>query len=141
MFRHTTWIYDDTHNNVPGGEREVFLSDWTTKDEVAHIRYRPAIGQIGMLWIDQSKYAGCGIGTQLLMLAMSDMQARRTREVWAVASADHPYWTCRLRGFRPRDPAHPSVGASGFFRPLCSNALGDRYVALPISSQQDQTDN
>ena len=52
----------------------------------------------------------------MLDKAIIEMKDSGTREVWAVTSKDHPFWsTVYNNSFTWRNPAHPSVTGSGYY--------------------------
>jgi len=59
----------------------------------------------------------CGLGTQMLNIAIEDMKSVGTKEVWAVTSNNHPFWS-NIMNFKPRKPAHSSVTGSGYYMPI-----------------------
>ena len=84
---------------------------------IALIRYLPYSGEVLLLFITDPAYAGLGLGTQLLHIAMKEMLQKHTKEVWAVTTDNHGYWS-RLPGFKPRSPVHPSVTNNGYYKRL-----------------------
>lgn len=119
MFDVKTTINNDTWNNIKNGEKriELFEKETNLTRSIGYINYRTYVGQIGLLFITDDKYISRGLGTQLLNIAIEDMKKVGTKEVWAVTSEGHRFWSKHLN-FTRRDPAHKSVTGYGYYKEI-----------------------
>jgi hypothetical protein len=82
---------------------------------IGYIKYRTT-GQIGLFFITNKEYKNCGLGKQILTKVINELVINQCEEVWAVTTDDHPFWSnVYNRHFIPRNPAHASVGGSGYY--------------------------
>jgi GNAT superfamily N-acetyltransferase len=103
-------------NNKPGG---VLLEYYDHKDtRIGYIRYYITTGQIGLFFIED-EYQDRGLGKQILSKVMAELKQNNCKEVWAVTSTNHPFWSnVNDKSFTYREPAHPTVGGAGYFMKL-----------------------
>ena len=106
-------ISDDTWNHIKDGEVEINFLDG--ENQIGQISYRPQVGQIGNLVLNE-KYRDRGLGKQILSEAIKDIKTYGTMEVWAVTRENHPFWdNVWNKSFQPRKPAHCTVTGSGYY--------------------------
>jgi GNAT superfamily N-acetyltransferase len=113
MFNIKTTISDDIWNKIKDGQTTIELIDKDDEHKIGYISYRKYVGQIGLLFITDENYMRRSLGTQLLNIAIADMKTVGTKEVWAVTSDNHYYWS-NIMNFKPRSPAHSTVTGSGY---------------------------
>jgi len=101
--------------NKPGG---VLLEYYDKEIRIGYIRYYITTGQIGLFFID-NEYQHRGLGKQILSKVIEDLKTNNCDEVWAVTSTNHSFWSnVYNKSFEYRDPAHLTVGSSGYFMKL-----------------------
>lgn len=96
--------------------KEIHLKHKLFRFIIGYIRYSPDTGEINRLFIDEY-YRRSGLGTELVTLAIEDMERNNVKEVWAVTIDNHPFWS-KLMNFKPRHPVHESVHMSGYYMPI-----------------------
>ena len=96
----------------PGG---IMLEYYTNQDvKIGYVRYYITTGQIGLFFIDE-EYQRRGLGKQILSKVIQDLEAYHCDEVWVVTTTNHSFWSnVYNKSFVPRNPAHRSVGGSGY---------------------------
>ena len=99
-------------NKKPGG---IMLEYYDKDVKIGYIRYYITTGQIGLFFIDNN-YQNRGIGKQILSKVIKELEANNCEEVWAVTIKNHSFWSnVYNKSFTYRDPAHPTIGGSGYF--------------------------
>lgn len=107
-------IEDDTYNKLKNGSitRKYYL-DENDETEIAMIRYKIFVGQVGLFFIDKN-YRNNGLGKEILEITINDMCKKNVQNVWAVTSENHPFWSNVFsKSFKYMETPHPSVTGSG----------------------------
>ena len=88
-------VKDDNWNIIKNGE--ITLEYFKDKDDikpVAMIRFRPGVGQIGIIGIWEKSYRRKGLGKQMLAKAINEIDEwGMVDTVWAISTKDHPFWS------------------------------------------------
>ena len=109
-------ITDDTWNKVTNGDYTVDY--FYNEKKIGYIRYRIGIGQIGLISLDP-EYRNQKIGKLMLDKAIIDIKNNNIKEVWAVTTKDHPFWSnVYNRSFTYREPAHFTIKGNVYFMKL-----------------------
>ena len=102
-------------NKKPGG---IMLEYYDKNKKIGYIRYYITTGQIGLFFIDDD-YQNRGIGKQILSKVIKELKTNNCKEVWVVTTINHSFWSnVYNKSFVYRDPAHPTVGGTGYFMKL-----------------------
>ena len=102
-------------NKKPGG---IMLEYYDKDVRIGYIRYYITTGQIGLFFIGDD-YQNRGIGKQILSKVIKELKTNNCKEVWVVTTINHSFWSnVYNKSFVYRDPAHPTVGGTGYFMKL-----------------------
>lgn len=114
--RYVSTEFSYPNNYFVNKKTDAILLEYYDKNEkIGYIRFYFTTGQIGSFFID-AEYQNRGLGKQILSKVIKELKVNNCKEVWAVTSTDHPFWSnVYNNSFTYRDPAHPSVSGNGYF--------------------------
>jgi GNAT superfamily N-acetyltransferase len=119
---------NNTYNNISSTTLEYYTQ---SGNKIGYIKYKDN-GQIGLFFIED-EYQNRGIGKQILTNVIDILKINNCKEVWAVTTDNHPFWSnVYNKKFKRRVPAHPSVTGAGYYF-----ELNDVYY----DNLTDQTDS
>ncbi len=101
-FKEIRTVTDDNWNKIKNGNINLEYFD-KNNNSIGYIDYRVNVGQIGLFFITNHSYINRGLGKQILEKAIKEIKLYKVKEVWAVTTDNHPFWSnVWNKSFKPK---------------------------------------